>query len=120
MQVKNTGTTTVYVGGSAVTTASGFPVSSTDGVANIPNTGAASEPPYGIAATTATATHIWAAEMADVLEAPSYELPANVAAMAALLASSPEPRPASLRSSGRQFVVWTRDESGRLGMVPGN
>lgn len=38
-RIENTGSATVYVGGSAVTTASGFPVSSTDGVVNIPNTG---------------------------------------------------------------------------------
>jgi hypothetical protein len=60
VRVKKTGTTTVYVGGSAVTTSSGFPVSSTDGVANIPSTGAASEALYGIAATTGTVTYIYA------------------------------------------------------------
>jgi hypothetical protein len=39
--IKNTGSTTVYVGGSAVTTAS-FPVASTDGAVTIPTTGAES------------------------------------------------------------------------------
>jgi hypothetical protein len=51
VRIKNTGSATVYVGGSAVTSASGFPVSSSDGVVNIPSTGAASESLYGIAAT---------------------------------------------------------------------
>jgi hypothetical protein len=40
VRIKNVGSATVYVGGSAVTTASGFPVASTDGVVNIPSTGA--------------------------------------------------------------------------------
>jgi hypothetical protein len=50
-RVRNAGTASVYVGGSAVTTASGFPVSSSDGIVNIPSTGAAGEALYGIAAT---------------------------------------------------------------------
>jgi len=50
VRIKNTGSATVYVGGSAVTTARGFPVASTDGVVNIPSTGAITEALYGIAA----------------------------------------------------------------------
>lgn len=50
-RIKNTGSATVYLGGSAVTTATGFPVASTDGIVNIPSTGAATKSLYGIAAT---------------------------------------------------------------------
>ena len=59
LRIKNTGSTTVYVGGAAVTTASGLPVASTDGVVNIPTTGSEPLSLYGISATTATVSYIF-------------------------------------------------------------
>lgn len=59
IRIKNIGSAVVYVGGSAVTTATGFPVSSTDAVVNIPDTGAVVEGLYGISTASAqTVTYI--------------------------------------------------------------
>jgi hypothetical protein len=60
IRIRNTGSATVYVGGSAVTTATGYPVASTDAIANIPNTGAAQEGLYGISTATVSVAFIQA------------------------------------------------------------
>jgi hypothetical protein len=61
IRVKNTGTATVYLGGSAVTTATGFGISSTDGVVNVPDTGATVEPLFGVSTASAQVVHYVAA-----------------------------------------------------------
>jgi hypothetical protein len=59
IRVRTTSSASVYLGGSAVTSATGFPITSTDGVVNVPDTGAATESLYGVVGTgTATVTYI--------------------------------------------------------------
>ena len=58
IRVKNLGTSSVYIGGSAVTTATGFPITSTDGVVDVPDTGATVEALYGASATAQTVVYI--------------------------------------------------------------
>jgi hypothetical protein len=56
--VRTTSSASVYLGGSAVTTASGFPISSTDGVVHVPVTGSEPQPLYGISSAAATVFYI--------------------------------------------------------------
>jgi hypothetical protein len=61
VRVRTTSSASVFLGGSAVTTATGFPISSTDAVVNVPSTGAASEPLFALVLTgTATVNYILA------------------------------------------------------------
>jgi hypothetical protein len=46
--IRNVGSASVYVGGSAVTSSLGLPISSTDGIIHVPTTGAEGGNLYGV------------------------------------------------------------------------